>query len=598
VLDSEPFPNRQEDGAVEEPVIAAPREQASTSLKSRNRRGEPVPPRTDVGTIVIHWGTVAAFVISLFTGIRIASDNYGAKFSQWLSPILPTGEVWTWHFMAGLALFFFSAAYLIYINRTGLLARNSFRKLRLILIPEAGKRRFEALNVGLHWFSFALIAVMTITGVLLYIGFGGWLVWVHSTSAFIGLAYIFVHVLSHYLQGGWWQLFRVFRPAKLVITRAVRPYPLLAAVLAGAAVVLATVGSDWATRDTLTIIRADQQPILDGIFDEGLWVRARPVLIRTQQGINLSGSGESLVEARAVHDGTAVYFAFKWQDPTRSLRRVPMIKKEDGWHLLHDRADIADVNTFYEDKLAIGFSKSPAFGSGESTYLGEQPLSDKPASLHGRGYHYTRSDDNLMDVWQWKASRGGLLGYVDDQYFASPRQPTPAEAAGQTRYQAGYWNDPGRAFYSYNYVGEPPGGYKGIVKVHRLPKDWKATLAALGKFDLDPDSNDQEGARWWMEESESIPYSAEADAAIPVGTVMPGVLISGAYEGDRAHIRGAARWKDGYWYLETKRDLKTGSKYDQDFVPGQTLYMWVNVFDHTQTRHTRHVRPVRVVTQR
>jgi len=45
------------------------------------------------------------------------------------------------------------------------------------------------------------------------------------------------------------------------------------------------------------------------------------------------------------------------------------------------------------------------------------------------------------------------------------------------------------------------------------------------------------------------------------------------------------------------RALKTGSKYDHDFVPGQPLYMWFNVFDHTQIRHTRHMRPVRVVTQ-
>ena len=47
----------------------------------------------------------------------------------------------------------------------------------------------------------------------------------------------------------------------------------------------------------------------------------------------------------------------------------------------------------------------------------------------------------------------------------------------------------------------------------------------------------------------------------------------------------------------TSRDLKTGSQYDQDFVPGRELFMWVAVFDHTQTRHTRHARPVRVVTE-
>ena len=319
--------------------------------------------------------------------------------------------------------------------------------------------------------------------------------------------------------------------------------------------------------------------------------------MQTQQGANLGGTGESLVEVRAVHDGQKIYLAVRWEDPTRSLRRTPLIKREDGWHHLASRVDLADVQDFYEDKLAIGFSRSPTFGSGESTYLGTNPLPGKPVPIHGLGYHYT-APGNLMDVWQWKASRGGHLGRVDDQYFDVPREPTPNEAAGKERYQAGYWNDPGKAFYSYNYVGEPPGGYRGPVKVKRLPKDWKATLAALGKFDLDPNSSDTEGAHWWMmTETETLPYSAEVDARIPVGTVMPGVLIEGDYEGDRADLHGAAKWKDGHWHLEVVRALKTGSKYDHDFVTDRALYMWVNVFDHTQIRHTRHARPVRIVTQ-
>ena len=75
------------------------------------------------------------------------------------------------------------------------------------------------------------------------------------------------------------------------------------------------------------------------------------------------------------------------------------------------------------------------------------------------------------------------------------------------------------------------------------------------------------------------------------------MLITGKHEGDRYHVKGAAHWADGHWTLITSRDLVTGSKYDQDFVPGKDLYMWVSVFDHTQTRHTRHPRPVRIVTE-
>jgi cytochrome b subunit of formate dehydrogenase len=571
------------------PVTAESRSEAT------RRDPRSTPPRSDVGTIILHWSTAFAFVVSLLTGFRIATFGFVApRFAQWLSPILPQGEMWTWHFLASLALFVCSSTYLIYIFRSGLTRRNALKRLKVVLIPAAQKKRWQGVNIGLHWFVYTLITVMTVTGIIIYLGYGDWWVWIHSVTAIVGLAYIFVHVVGHYLGGGWWELFRLFRPAKLVRTKGTLAYPLLIAVGVGVSTLALTAGVDWITRDTLVITRVAKGPKIDGFLDDAVWTKARPVFVHTQQGANLGGRGESLVEIRAVHDGKNVYFAFKWEDPTRSYRRVPLIKGADGWHLLAHRKDVNDVTDFYEDKLAIGFSRSPTFGAGESTYLGSRPLPDKPPPMNGLGYRYT-APGNLMDVWQWKASRGGMLGYVDNMYFEAPREPTPDEAAGKNRYEAGYWVDPGRAFYSYNYVHEPPGGYREPIGVHRLPKDWKVTLAALGHFDLDPDSSDSEGARWWMTEEESVPYSKEVDATIPVGTVIPGVLISGKYEGERAAIHGAAHWSDGHWYLETVRAIRTSSKYDQQFIPGRNLYMWVNVFDHTQIRHTRHVRPVRVV---
>lgn len=563
---------------------------------AERRRGD-APPRSDIGTIVLHWATALALIVCLLTGLRVGIFGYvSPRFDMWLSPILPQGELWTWHFLSGLGLFFCASGYLIYIYRGGLTPRNALKKLRIMLIPGAGRMRWDAINVGLHWVAYVLVLIMTATGILLYLGFGGWWVWIHAVTALVALGYIFLHVLTHYMYGGWWQLFRLFRPAKLVITRAARPYPLLLGTGVGLLTVAAMAGIDWTSRDTLVIPHVNSAPKIDGVLDDEVWTRARPVSVRTQQGANLGGTGESVVEIRAVHDGTNVYFAFRWEDPTRSMKRTPLIKQADGWHMLAHNSDIANVADFYEDKLAIGFSRSPTFGSGESTYLGTDPLPGMPKPLHGMGYHYV-AEGNLMDVWQWKASRGGHLGRVDDQYFDTPREPTPDEWAGKARWQAGYWNDPGRAFYSYNYKSEPPGGYRGPVGIYRLPKDWKAMEAALGSNRLDPNKSDDEGAHWWMMEEETVPYSPEVDAQIPVGTVMPGVLISGEYEGDRANIHGAAKWKDGHWHLETVRALRTGSHYDQDFIPGRDLYMWVNVFDHTQIRHTRHARGVRIVTE-
>jgi hypothetical protein len=548
------------------------------------------PPRTDTMTIVLHWVTAIGMVASLVTGLRIAADNPRAVISKWFEPILPQGEIWTVHFVAGLALFFCATAYALYMTRSGLANRISPKRVQVFMLTNASKLRWNAFNVSMNWLFYALVAVLTVTGVTLYLGYGGWIVVIHNVAAFGTILYLLAHLVGHFGYGGLPQWLRVFRPSRLARTAATRRWPILIGTLAGVAVAIGLVTLDLSTRDHLAIGKVAQPPKLDGVLDDPAWANAKVVSVRTQQGENLGGSGESTVEIRAVHDDKNVYFAFRWEDPTRSLRRLPIIKQQDGWHLVHDNADIADVMLNYEDKLAILFSTSDAFGGGGSTHMGPKPLADKPAPLHQRGYHYTEGD--LADLWQWKAARGGHLGMIDDQYFGPPRAATEAENAGTARHQAGYWNDPGRAFYVYNYKGQPPGGYRGTIEVQRLPTDWKATEAKLGRVDLSPEAVDPEGAQWWMTEAETAPYSKELDAAIPVGTVLPGVLIMGNYEGDRAQVHGTPKWADGHWTLEVTRALATGSQFDQDFVPGRPLYMWVSVFDHNQTRHTRHVRPV------
>lgn len=553
------------------------------------------PPRTDVGTITLHWATALAFVVSLVTGIRIAADALSAPFSKWLAPVLPQGEIFSWHFLAGLAVFFCGSAYVAYLARSGLVERNSPKKTRILAMRAPARLKWGAVNVILHWFVYALVIFLTGTGVMMYLGYGGWWAYLHSTAAFVALVYIFAHVAAHFLYGGWLQIFRVFRPTPLAITKAVRPWPLLVAAAIGVAVACGVAGLDWATRDTLVVARVSNAPKLDGAMGDPAWSRARPVVIRTQQGANLGGSGESLVEVRALHDGQKVYFAFRWEDPTRSLRRIPIIKKEDGWHVLDERAGLQDAVDFYEDKLAVIFSDNSSLGGAGATDLGANPLPGKPMPINGRGFHYT-TDGSYIDMWQWKASRGGMLGRVDSQYIGPPYAPTLDEQNYDARYQGGYWNKPGRTLYSYNFKFIHRND-KGPVTVVRLPKDWKAQVAALSKFDLDPNSTDDENGRWYMFDWESEPYTPEADARIPVGTILPGVIIAGDTEGERANVTGVSKWSNGHWTLELTRNMKSDGRYDKALVPGHDLYMWVAVFDHAQTRHASHNRPVRVVVQ-
>ena len=72
----------------------------------------------------------------------------------------------------------------------GLATRNALKKTRLMVMPVAAKMRFGGLNVLLHWAAYLIIVIMTVTGIFLYLGQGGWLIQVHSYVAFVGLGYV------------------------------------------------------------------------------------------------------------------------------------------------------------------------------------------------------------------------------------------------------------------------------------------------------------------------------------------------------------------------------------------------------------------------
>lgn len=586
--------------------------------------------------MLLHWLLVLALLVSLFTGLRLAADEPGLRWLRALDFLLPQGDVWGLHIAAGLLMIGLAGAYVVYLHQARLSRRVKLDRARLSGLLRRGRARWGALNVLLYWSFFLTFAIQLATGLLLFLGHGGSVTKVHLAAAFFLLAFPLLHVAAHWAYGGWGQVLRILRPVRLdpavapqTLAEAfaehlaredatLRPdtnpdaapshsvprfraaraprlqaHPLVSAAVAGVVVAGFVYAADQADRDTLTInaVAANLAPRLDGDLSDPAWRSAAPVVVRTRNGANFDGAGATRIEARAVHDGKTAYFAFVWDDPTRSLKHLPLVKRPDGWRLLHEQYDIEDEDAYYEDKFAVLLSTRADMPGAGSTHLGPKPLPGKPGGLSGRGLHYT-TDGGIVDVWHWKASRGGLLGTMDDNYFGAPAEPTPAEAEGKSRYKGGYLTDPGKAIYSANFKHEAPGGYAGPIQPVRLPKDLAATLTAMGRIDLDPNHGEQDGARWWMTGDETTPYSAGLDARIPVGTVIPGVLIAGEYSGDRADVRCAAHWAGGRWTLEVARRLDTGSTRDIAIASG--AFMWVAAFDHSQTRHTRHMRPIRL----
>jgi hypothetical protein len=369
--------------------------------------------------------------------------------------------------------------------------------------------------------------------------------------------------------------------------------PFVVAVAIAITAASAVVATDWLAVDSLKIhrIASDDAPVLDGDTSDPVWRSARPFSLTTNQGGNFDDRGESRVEIRAVHDGTWAYFLFTWEDPTRSLKQLPLIKKVDGWHVLHDGYERGDEVSFNEDKFAVLLTTSNVDLAGDRTFhAGPHPVANAPSTMTGRGLHFT-SDGSLVDVWQWKAT--STTGWMDDSHFGPPLEPTPMQVRNVVPYKGGFSPDPGSANYSDNFVPSVNAALPDpIVTPRRLPKDLTATLNAMGQIALDPDVGESNGARWFMSDSETTPYTEQVDRLIPTGTMLPGVIVSGDFAGDRADVRCAARWASGHWTLEVARRLDTGSQYDLPIRTG--IFMRVAAFDHSQIRHTRHIRPIRL----
>lgn len=368
------------------------------------------------------------------------------------------------------------------------------------------------------------------------------------------------------------------------------------AVAAAVAITSASIAvvTDRLSVDGLTVhrIAVADAPLLDGDTSDRVWRNIQPHVVVTGHGDNFDGRGDTRIEIRAVHDGSWAYFLFTWSDPTRSLKHLPLVKKADGWHLLHNGAEHGAERDYNEDKFSVLLTRLDVTLPGDRTFhASPHPLADFPATMTGRGLHYTNGNVGAVDVWQWRATSGGPTGWIDDGHFGPPVTPTPEQASGRTPYKGGYALDPGRSNYADNFVvvGEEEAR---VVRPRRLPRDVSAMTAGLGEIDLDPDHGESTGSRWYLIEADSVPYSEQDDARIPPGTVVPGVILSGEVTGDRADVRCAARWASGHWALEVARRIDTGSPFDVAIQSG--VFMRVAAFDHTQIGHTRHVRPIRL----
>jgi hypothetical protein len=559
--------------------------------------------KTDLGTVAMHWLLVGCLVLCVGTGLKIEADGPDALTPALLAGLLPADRVWLMHIAGGIGVLALAFAYPFYMRRAGLARRLAMDGARLRALLSGGAARWGAINVLLYWVLFAALGAQLVTGIMVFRGTPGAILTIHKAVNWLVIAYAVAHIAAHAALGGVAQLARIVNPSPLPVPsvnperrRGLPRLRLAAATLmVGVAGAAAFVRSDSATRQVLTIPRV-AAPGPGGLPDSA-WRRARPITVPTMQGGNLGGSGAADVEIKAVHDGVRAYIAFSWPDPTRSLKHAPLVKTAAGWRLLRSSAQLdgaqrrptiaakteAAQEEYAEDRLSVMLSAQARPHGPGAFHPGERPLPAKPASSSGRGLHYT-TDGSEVEAWVWHA--GIDRGVCDDMRIGAPASATRDQQAGGVPYKGGIRPN-GPEVASRNFVVLDPDGE--AVQPLRLPRDPAAVQRAIGALERDPERGDPEGARWWLAEDETTPFSAEADDALPIGNIIPSTLIDNRpTKSQNPSCRG--RWEAGRWTVIASRELKAS---DPDHVAmANGVNMFVAVFDHTLARHTRHVRPI------
>jgi Prokaryotic cytochrome b561 len=159
--------------------------------------GRRASPKTDFGTVILHWTLVALFVVCVVTGLRIATVSpFDFGWIYALDSILPSTMVWTAHVPVAVALFGLAFAYAVYIRRAGLMRRIRPDRVRLMGIFRGGQACWVAFNTMLTWLILLTMLEQLVTGYLIYLGYGGMAVELHRDGTWLLIAISVGHVAS------------------------------------------------------------------------------------------------------------------------------------------------------------------------------------------------------------------------------------------------------------------------------------------------------------------------------------------------------------------------------------------------------------------
>lgn len=280
----------------------------------------------------------------------------------------------------------------------------------------------------------------------------------------------------------------------------------------------------------LLVKRTDKaMPLSAELTDQ--WKQAPLLTVKTFSHDGKTGPD---VDLRAMHDGEYIYIWTRWADATESTVKGAWEFGKDGWARL--KGD--------EDRFAIAFAGN----------VKEFATQGCTALCHD-GDMRTDKEEEVADLWHWKAARGGMHGSSDDHQFKFAKESGRVDDAGTSAYRDNKAAD-----------GKSPA------------RRWKDDADRKSGFSEETSVEIAEG------------FKPE------VGYTVPAVILRKP-SGSRGDVEAVGAYKDGHWQVMFKRKLATGNADDVALASGTNTHLAVAVFDNTgATTGEEHLkgRPMRV----
>jgi Ni,Fe-hydrogenase I cytochrome b subunit len=475
-----------------------------------------------------HWILAAGMIFLILTGYGVNSVSMPSWsiFGKYPS-FYPTFRTIYWHKFIGMV---FAPASIIAL---------------ILFIPKMAGLKISNLRkiVGLFVVGSAVVCAVTSLG-LIYTNIPAWLYhFCRFMHAFCGMLIAPIALLTHiYL--ALFKYFRLLVPSFAPFRQSRWPQALwlfFGLVLSWS---IFTRFVSYHSNLSLLTARKVSQSIPDaGQIDRLPWDFARAMDIQLVNGAGFD-SGVTRASIQALYSDNYFYMRIRWQDSVYDRMYRPWVKTETGW--MHLNPGGSDENIYNEDKFALLF---PINKDMDFQRYGCSMYCHNDQKDH-RGQHWT-PNDRPVDVWHWKATRMDPMGYVDDKYWLGTGAVSPDKE--------GRKGDPGHEGYATNAVD-------GVSHPIMLPTGIDAET--MGALIL----------------SKAEVYTKTAADRLPVGSVIPGALISEA-NGDRADVRCRSAYENNTWTLQIVRKMDTGSPYDVIFRPGHEYDFTIAAFDHTAHRH-------------